>query len=534
MTAIRIEAENYKSGQGNYYDKSAGNNGGKYRTEDVDIYASKSASNGYLVGYTEAGEWLTYDVDITQPGTYKLVAHVASAQNSSMSLSGSIGGQQKQTQFTGTGGWTNWTDVNIGTFNLNTGKQTLRVDELIGGFNIDYFELVPVNSSNVGNPGNSYNLGNIVNSRIGSNTYTGGDGIDTISYAHSPSAIVANLSTGIVTHNLPNSAEHPLKIMPVGDSITYGLAKTGDTGSYRDDLWKSLTNNGYSIDFVGPQSSGPDGFDKDHAGFPGWTITNVSDSINGWISTYKPDKVLLMIGTNDILKSDNPTQAPNRLSNLIDQILNQSPDTQVLVAAVPPVDKNYPKPGATFWQQIMDYNSQIPGIVNSKVSQGKNVTYVNINGSLQESDLTDGVHPGTNGNSKVAKTWYDSLLQSNTGTDKISNFENIVGSKYNDVITGNSGNNIIDGGGGNDILTGGGGNDTFVLRPDQGTVRITDFTIGKDILGLSNGIKFDQLVFEQGTGGNLNDGVIGYNGKTIAMLNGVQAGALTPNSFITV
>lgn len=48
------------------------------------------------------------------------------------------------------------------------------------------------------------------------------------------------------------------------------------------------------------------------------------------------------------------------------------------------------------------------------------------------------------------------------GIDTILNFENISGSKYNDVISGNSGNNIINGGNGADTLTGGGGNDTFI------------------------------------------------------------------------
>ncbi len=46
------------------------------------------------------------------------------------------------------------------------------------------------------------------------------------------------------------------------------------------------------------------------------------------------------------------------------------------------------------------------------------------------------------------------------GTDTISNFENILGSAYNDKLTGDSGNNIIEGGAGNDIIDGAGGTDT--------------------------------------------------------------------------
>ncbi|KAB1085063.1 calcium-binding protein [Neorhizobium galegae] len=47
------------------------------------------------------------------------------------------------------------------------------------------------------------------------------------------------------------------------------------------------------------------------------------------------------------------------------------------------------------------------------------------------------------------------------GTDTISNFENLVGSGFNDTLTGNGSDNIIEGGAGNDTLNGSGGNDTL-------------------------------------------------------------------------
>ncbi|KIO48291.1 S-layer family protein [Nitrosospira sp. NpAV] len=47
------------------------------------------------------------------------------------------------------------------------------------------------------------------------------------------------------------------------------------------------------------------------------------------------------------------------------------------------------------------------------------------------------------------------------GSDTISNFENLTGSNFNDVLTGSTAANIIDGGDGNDIIQGGAGNDTL-------------------------------------------------------------------------
>jgi serralysin len=50
-----------------------------------------------------------------------------------------------------------------------------------------------------------------------------------------------------------------------------------------------------------------------------------------------------------------------------------------------------------------------------------------------------------------------------SGTDTITNVENLTGSSYNDTLTGNTGANVLDGGAGADILTGGVGNDTYYV-----------------------------------------------------------------------
>ncbi|MGV3634752.1 MAG: beta strand repeat-containing protein, partial [Pseudorhodoplanes sp.] len=58
--------------------------------------------------------------------------------------------------------------------------------------------------------------------------------------------------------------------------------------------------------------------------------------------------------------------------------------------------------------------------------------------------------------SKVA-VFQDTIGQ---GKDKISGFENLIGSAFNDTLTGDSKNNVIEGGAGDDILDGGAGIDT--------------------------------------------------------------------------
>lgn len=60
-----------------------------------------------------------------------------------------------------------------------------------------------------------------------------------------------------------------------------------------------------------------------------------------------------------------------------------------------------------------------------------------------------------------------SQVTGGAGSDRLSNFENLTGSNFNDTLTGNNGANLIDGGLGNDTITGGQGADS--LRGGSGS-----------------------------------------------------------------
>ena len=57
-----------------------------------------------------------------------------------------------------------------------------------------------------------------------------------------------------------------------------------------------------------------------------------------------------------------------------------------------------------------------------------------------------------------------------SGSDKVSGFENLTGSYFNDTLSGNAGNNVIRGGGGSDHLNGGDGNDTLYSGATNATI----------------------------------------------------------------
>lgn len=76
-----IEAEHFDEGGPGvaYYDVDEVNHGARYRgVTHVDIEERSDASNGHGIGWTRAGEWLVYTINVRQTGTYQIEIPVAS------------------------------------------------------------------------------------------------------------------------------------------------------------------------------------------------------------------------------------------------------------------------------------------------------------------------------------------------------------------------------------------------------------------------------------------------------------------------
>jgi glucosylceramidase len=108
-----------------YHDTTAGNSGGAYRSTDVDL--TSASEGGYLVGWTAAGEWLQYSVNVASAGTYLLEARVASSgQGGTFHVE--FGGVNVSGALTipNTGDWQTWTTVPA-TVTLPAGAQMMRI-----------------------------------------------------------------------------------------------------------------------------------------------------------------------------------------------------------------------------------------------------------------------------------------------------------------------------------------------------------------------------------------------------------------------
>jgi hypothetical protein len=158
-----IEAENYdKGGEGvAYHDLTAGNSGGAYRTDDVDIKATSDSSGGYNVKTVRAGEWLAYTVKVAAAGTFNVGFRIASSGTGGTlhlaidgtAVSGAIA-------LPDTGGWTVWKTAGVPGVTLPAGTHVLTLvfdangsGGTVADFNwINFISAAPASTPYTGTP----------------------------------------------------------------------------------------------------------------------------------------------------------------------------------------------------------------------------------------------------------------------------------------------------------------------------------------------------------------------------------------------
>lgn len=225
-------------------------------------------------------------------------------------------------------------------------------------------------------------------------------------------AIHAGLAT-IITTLIPcithaETGEPPVRILPLGDSLTSGLSTSPVQGAYRNRLHTLLTAAGYNVDFLGTFSDddNPQLPDRNHQGLGSARIDQIRSQLPGWIdATGAPDVVLLLAGTNDFWQGDDVSNAPARLEALITDIAKRCPFAKILVGSLPL------RTDSTLLEaQQASFNRTLPGIVQRQSALGRQVGWVDLHASLTAADINgDGVHPNANGFGKIADAWFSAV-----------------------------------------------------------------------------------------------------------------------------
>jgi hypothetical protein len=196
----------------------------------------------------------------------------------------------------------------------------------------------------------------------------------------------------------------PIRIMPLGDSITRGTSTTITDGNYitgfRQKLFRTLQGYGYSVDFVGGGQTGSlafPPFDPDHEGHPGQTDKQVADNVYSWLAVHPADVVLLHIGTNEVNAN------PGDVEFLLDEIDRYSEDITVLLARI--INRQ------TLSTTTTIFNDNIESMAMTRIADGDKIIMVDQEGALlYPYDITnDNLHPTAGGYEKMADAWFAAL-----------------------------------------------------------------------------------------------------------------------------
>ncbi|MFE1546043.1 ricin-type beta-trefoil lectin domain protein [Streptomyces sp. NPDC058718] len=193
------------------------------------------------------------------------------------------------------------------------------------------------------------------------------------------------------------ASDTPLRVMPLGDSITWGVG-SGTGNGYRGPLWDKLAADGHPVDFVGTGRAGSMS-DPDNEGHSGYLIEQIAALTDASLTRYRPNVVTLHIGTNDLDRSHQVSTATARLKSLVGQITAAAPDATVLVASL------VVSTSGSEEQYRAAYNQAIPQIVRDAQAAGKRVAYVDMS-SLTTADLADALHPNDAGYRKMADAFH--------------------------------------------------------------------------------------------------------------------------------
>lgn len=206
----------------------------------------------------------------------------------------------------------------------------------------------------------------------------------------------------------------PVKIMPLGDSITRGSHRAGAVpGGYRKDLANRLGAAGVAFDFVGTRNDNPaPGIDPDHQGIDGIRTDQVLSTMSNWLPR-NPDIVLMKLGTNDLIQWKTIDSAVANLNQLITGIVQNAPSRKVFLATILPIVEARDGRSIAEWDvAIRAYNTRVRELVATRAAQGTKVYLVEMHGSVDPAMAflkTDGTHPGPAGYDRMGEVWFEAI-----------------------------------------------------------------------------------------------------------------------------
>jgi hypothetical protein len=235
------------------------------------------------------------------------------------------------------------------------------------------------------------------------------------------------------------SASKPIKIMPIGDSITDDCAYNG---AWRAPLQLLLDAHGRAFTNVGRLQSGAaagftqrrhEGYCGSVVAFPGvfgpvynyagqdnYLMKIVPDALA--VTNNRPDVVLMLIGANDLGRGRNPYRlATNDLPRLVDGIFSNAPNAHIFLAK-PTTLQNATAGYGAYATNVPIFNAALQAVVNRRRALGQNLFLADMFSTVNYATMFNGdhLHPNPLGLQAIAKEWLARLRAISVSTNQFA------------------------------------------------------------------------------------------------------------------
>ena len=351
-------------------------------------------------------------------------------------------------------------------------------------------------------------FGDTLEGNSGNNLLLGGNGSDTVSYAHATSGVSVTLASTAAQ----NTVGAGIDTLSAFENLMGSQHEDMLTGNNSANLLMGLGGNDVLVGGSGADTmvggDGNDSYTVDNSGdFIDETGGSGIDIVNTSMTFSLADAVHVK---GDV---ENPTlmgtSGINGTGNALDNAITGNGGANILARLG----------GA----DILDGGAGVDTVTYAASSAGVNVSLMTSAGSGGDAEGDtliniekllegDGAANVLNGGTGIDTVSYEHAVAGvavnlattgaqagGAGSDTLSGFENLTGSQFDDILSGTSGantivggagNDKITGGGGSDILVGGAGTDTFIFKAAADSAPslsdlIGDFLAGTDKIDLS-------------------------------------------------
>jgi lysophospholipase L1-like esterase len=202
----------------------------------------------------------------------------------------------------------------------------------------------------------------------------------------------------------------PLRIMPLGASVTFGVGSTtGD--SYRKDLLGLLTSQqGATVEYVGTETCGSDFAQNACQAKSGDVIAQIAAKAAVSVPRFQPNVVLVDMGTNNCNEGGTVPEAGANVTRTIRQIYADAPGATVVLATL----LVNAVPAQEACRQTV--NPQYESLAAQLASEGHRIVLVDMRSppaplvGLTTKDLNGTRHPSDGGYAKMAAIWQSGIV----------------------------------------------------------------------------------------------------------------------------